>query len=88
LDEKNLPPRIRARYSEGEGDGGSGSEPETQAAEGSLKRAAQRAAEQAEKSLIEKALAEAGGNKTMAAINLGISRKTLFNKIKALRIQG
>jgi transcriptional regulator with PAS, ATPase and Fis domain len=87
LDEKNLPPRVKARYPQGEGDGGSGSEPETQAAEGALKRAGQQAAERAEKSLIEKALAEAGGNKTEAARILGISRKTLFNKIKALRIQ-
>jgi len=87
MDEKNLPPRIKARYSEGEPDSGFISEPETQAAEGALKRAAQRAAEQAEKSLIGKALAEAGGNKTVAAKALGVSRKTLFNKIKALRIQ-
>jgi DNA-binding NtrC family response regulator len=87
LDEKNLPPRIRARYSEGEADIGLGREHETRAAEGSLKRAAQQAAEHAEKSLIEKVLGEAGGNKTVAARTLGISRKTLFNKIKALRIQ-
>jgi len=86
LDEKNLPPRIKDRYSEGEPDGGPGCEPVTLAAEGSLKRAAQRAAELAEKSLIEKALAEAGGNKTLAAKALGVSRKTLFNKMKALRI--
>jgi len=87
LEEKNLPPRIKAQYSEGEPDSGLGCDPETQAAEGALKRAAQRAAEQAEKSLIEKVLAEAGGNKTVAAKVLGVSRKTLFNKIKALRIQ-
>jgi DNA-binding NtrC family response regulator len=87
LDEKNLPPRIKARYSEGESDSGLGCEPETSAAEGALKRAGQQAAEHAEKSLIEKVLAEAGGNKTMAAKALGVSRKTLFNKIKALRIQ-
>jgi DNA-binding NtrC family response regulator len=87
LDEKNLPPRIKARYPEGESDFGLGREQETQAAEGSLKRAAHQAAEYAEKSLIEKALGEAGGNKTAAAKTLGISRKTLFNKIKALRIR-
>jgi DNA-binding NtrC family response regulator len=87
LDEKNLPPRIKARYSEGEPDSGLGCEPETSAAEGALKRAAQQAAEQAEKSLIEKVLMEANGNKTLAAKVLGVSRKTLFNKIKALRIQ-
>lgn len=87
LDEKNLPPRIRARYSEGEPDSGLGGEPETSAAEGALKRAAQQAAEQAEKSLIEKVLMEANGNKTLAAKVLGVSRKTLFNKMKTLRIR-
>jgi len=87
LDEKNLPPRIRARYSEGEPDRGLGWEPETSAAEGALKRAAQQAAEQAEKSLIEKVLMEANGNKTLAAKVLGVSRKTLFNKMKTLRIR-
>jgi DNA-binding NtrC family response regulator len=87
LDEKNLPPRIRARYSEGEPDSGLGWEPETSAAEGALKRAAQQAAEQAEKSLIEKVLMEANGNKTLAAKVLGVSRKTLFNKMKTLRIR-
>jgi transcriptional regulator with PAS, ATPase and Fis domain len=88
LDEKNLPPRIKVGNSEGERGSDSGYEPEIQTAERSLKRAAQRAAEHAEKSLIEKVLVEANGNKTLAAKNLGISRKTLFNKIKALRIQG
>ena len=87
LDEKNLPPRIRARYSDGESDRGLGCEPETSAAEGALKRAAQQAAEQAEKSLIEKVLMEANGNKTLAAKVLGVSRKTLFNKMKTLRIR-
>ena len=87
LDEKNLPPRIRARYSEGEPDSGLGCGPETSAAEGALKRAAQQAAEQAEKSLIEKVLMEANGNKTLAAKVLGVSRKTLFNKMKTLRIR-
>jgi two-component system response regulator AtoC len=87
LDEKNLPPRIRARYSEGEPDSGLSYEPETSAAEGALKRAAQQAAEQAEKSLIEKVLMEANGNKTLAAKVLGVSRKTLFNKMKTLRIR-
>jgi len=87
LDEKNLPLRIRARYSEGEADIGLGREHETRAAAGSLKRAAQQAAEQAEKSLIEKVLMEANGNKTLAAKVLGVSRKTLFNKMKTLRIR-
>jgi len=56
--------------------------------ENSLRKTALRAAENAEKALIEKALREAGGNKTLAAKALGVSRKTLFNKIKALHIPG
>jgi DNA-binding NtrC family response regulator len=87
LDEKNLPPRIKVGYPEEESDISLSREPEIRAADGSLKRAAHQAAEHAEKPLIEKALAEAGGNKILAAKALGVSRKTLFNKIKALRIQ-
>jgi transcriptional regulator with PAS, ATPase and Fis domain len=87
LDEKNLPPRIKVGYPEEESDISLSREPEIRAGDGSLKRAAHQAAEHAEKSLIEKVLAEAGGNKTLAAKALGVSRKTLFNKIKALRIQ-
>jgi len=71
LEETNLPPRIAA---------GSGSD------EGSFKRAAQRAAGGAERELIEKALREANGNRTVAAKMLGISRKTLFNKMRSLGI--
>jgi transcriptional regulator with PAS, ATPase and Fis domain len=48
-----------------------------------LREAAHAAAETAEKTLIEKALREAGGNRTIAAKALGISRRTLFNKLKA-----
>ena len=71
LEETNLPPRIAA----GEGGG-----------EGTFKRAAHRAAEGAERGLIEKALREANGNRTVAARMLGISRKTLFNKMRSLGI--
>jgi DNA-binding NtrC family response regulator len=88
LDEKNLPPRIKAGYSEEQADRDLRSLPEIRAAEGSLKRAAHQAAEHTEKSLIEKALMEANGNKTLAAKALGVSRKTLFNKIKTLHIPG
>jgi two-component system response regulator AtoC len=42
--------------------------------------------EHAEKQAIREALARYGGNRTKAAIALGISRKTLFNKIRALGI--
>jgi DNA-binding NtrC family response regulator len=71
LDTANLPLRIAAA------EGGE---------DLSFKRAAQRAAGDAEKSLIEKALREANGNRTLAAKILGISRKTLFNKMRSLGI--
>jgi len=73
LSESDLPGRIRGLVPAG-GD--------------TLKEAAQSAAETAERNLIEKALKESGGNKTEAARSLGISRKTLFNKMKSLRIDG
>jgi len=52
-----------------------------------LREAAQSASENTEKALIEHALREAGGNRTAAARKLGISRRTLFNKMKALQIR-
>jgi len=53
----------------------------------SLREAAQSASESAEKALIEQALRETEGNRTAAARRLGISRRTLFNKMKALEIE-
>ena len=73
LGEDDLPGRIRGLVPAGSD---------------SLKDAAHSAAETAERRLIEKALKDSGGNKTEAARLLGISRKTLFNKMKALRIDG
>jgi DNA-binding NtrC family response regulator len=69
LEEADLPPRIAAA---------------TGAEADSFKRAAQRAAGGAEKELIEKALLASKGNRTLAAKALGISRKTLFNKMRSL----
>jgi DNA-binding NtrC family response regulator len=43
--------------------------------------------EKVEKRMIEKALQETGGNRTKAAEKLGISRKTLFNKINRYEIE-
>ncbi len=40
----------------------------------------------AERRMIEKALEATGGNRTRAAALLGISRKTLFNKMRELGI--
>jgi len=87
LDETNLPPRIVIASAQGEigapRDSGTGSLDGA----ASLKRTAHQAAGIAEKTLIEKALRESEGNKTLAASSLGISRKTLFNKMKTLRIE-
>lgn len=83
LDVRDLPPRIHGRIP--------GSDAVSEAvmapAGASLKRAAQTAAEEAERALIEKALRESGGRRAEAAAALGISRKTLFNKMKALNIR-
>ena len=52
-----------------------------------LKEAVQSVAGAREKALIVEALRQAGGNRTRAAGILGISRKTLFNKMTALGIR-
>jgi len=83
LDADNLPPRILGQAFEASSD----SAANAPAAGDSLKRAAQVAAEEAERALIEKALREAGGRRSAAAEALGISRKTLFNKMRALKIR-
>jgi DNA-binding NtrC family response regulator len=89
LDEKDLPIRIRETGDVGaNATGGGGGQADARAADGSLRGAAQAASENAEKALIEKALWDSGGNKTLAARALGVSRKTLFNKMKALKITG
>ncbi len=54
---------------------------------GSLKEAVQDVAARREKELILEALNQAGGSRTRAARTLGISRKTLFNKMTALGIR-
>jgi len=83
LEERSLPARIRS------GLAATGSDHHLRTPSGdrspgkSLRGAAQAAAEGAERALIEKALREAGGNRTLAAKSLGISRKTLFNKMKS-----
>ena len=73
IEEHDLPLRIR------------GTSPEKEdiffEAEKPLSKAIQAVTEKVEKRLIEKALEESGGNRTKAAQKLGISRKTLFNKM-------
>jgi DNA-binding NtrC family response regulator len=44
--------------------------------------------EETEQRLIERAMAETGGNVTEAARKLGISRRTLHRKLKAAREEG
>ena len=87
IDEKDLPLRIRQREAPEAGPDAAPAGDRTGGAAGeTLKGAAQAAAENAEKALIEKALRDSGGNRTLAARALGVSRKTLFNKMKALGI--
>jgi DNA-binding NtrC family response regulator len=52
-----------------------------------LKEAVQTVAAPRERALILEALRQAGGNRTRASLILGISRKTLFNKMVALGIR-
>jgi DNA-binding NtrC family response regulator len=87
LGEADLPPRIRIGFPADTSENSEDSETAPPPRADTLKEAAQAAAENAEKSLIEKALREAGGNKTEAARILGVSRKTLFNKMKSFRLE-
>jgi DNA-binding NtrC family response regulator len=54
---------------------------------GSFREEVQSVSEQRERELILEALRQAGGSRTRAARTLGISRKTLFNKMTALGIR-
>jgi len=73
IDGEDLPARITARES---------FEPNESADLGkTLQEAVQRSTESVEKRMIRRALKETGGNRTHAAKKLGISRKTLFNKM-------
>jgi DNA-binding NtrC family response regulator len=54
---------------------------------GSLREEVQSVSERRERELILEALRQAGGSRTRAARTLGISRKTLFNKMTALGIR-
>jgi DNA-binding NtrC family response regulator len=68
----DLPARLR-----GPGASGAGG-----ASQATLTEAVERARVAVEERMILDALREAGGNRTRAAERLGISRKTLFNKMK------
>ncbi len=73
VEEKNLPMRLKGSEAEKEG--------VLFESDRSLNEEIHSITEKIEKKLIKKALREAGGNKTNAAQKLGISRKTLFNKM-------
>lgn len=79
IKEENLPKRIRGKVRD---------EEDSSLEEGRpMNKLVKNLAGQMEKKLIEKALCESGGNRTRAAETLGISRKTLFNKMVAYKIQ-
>ncbi|MCX6560974.1 MAG: sigma-54 dependent transcriptional regulator [Candidatus Aminicenantes bacterium] len=86
LDVSILPARIRGAGFRGRDEAEGPPHGDSDATAGSLLDAAHTAADSTARALIEKALQEAGGNRTLAAQRLGISRKTLFNKMKALGI--
>jgi DNA-binding NtrC family response regulator len=77
---RDLPPRIRGEA----GDHGSALPAETL----TLAEAVRRSVERIERTWIQSALAEHRGNRSAAADNLGINRKTLFNKMRAYGMAG
>jgi DNA-binding NtrC family response regulator len=80
IDEEDLPARITEREAY---------EPEESADLGkTLQEAVQKLAESVERKMIRRALRETGGNRTQAAKRLGISRKTLFNKMTQYGLHG
>ena len=79
IEEENMPLRIRVRAAD---------EKDLPFGKGRpMNQMIQNITEKNEKSFIEKALQESGGNRTNAAQILGISRKTLFNKMVQYKIQ-
>ncbi len=84
LEAAHLPARLRSRPRLEGSDADPRPGRDERSAPETLLDAAQTAADGASRALIEKALQDADGNRTLAARRLGISRKTLFNKMKAL----
>jgi DNA-binding NtrC family response regulator len=72
----DLPPRIRGETGTEDAAGGADSEPLT------LADAVRQATERVEKAMILSRLGEHRGNRTATAESLGVSRKTLFNKMR------
>ena len=82
VDEAALPARLRLAGTAAAADVPPGPTPLAP-----LKEAVQSVAGTQERALILEALRQAGGNRTRTAMILGISRKTLFNKMTALGIR-
>ncbi len=79
IEEENMPLRIRVKAADEKYLSFGKARP--------MNQMIQNITEKNEKSFIEKALQESGGNRTKAAQTLGISRKTLFNKMVQYKIQ-
>ncbi len=79
IEEENMPLRIRVKAADEKNLSFGKGRP--------MNQMIQNITEKNEKSFIEKALLESGGNRTKAAQILGISRKTLFNKMVQYKIQ-
>jgi DNA-binding NtrC family response regulator len=80
--EAALPARLRLTAAAAEN-----GRPQGPGSSGSLREEVQCVAERREKELILEALRQAGGSRTRAARALGVSRKTLFNKMTSLEIR-
>jgi DNA-binding NtrC family response regulator len=78
----DLPPRIRGELPAAEA--GAGSDLHRL----DLADAVRQATERLEKTMILSRLAEHRGNRTATAESLGISRKTLFNKMRQYQLDG
>jgi len=87
INTEDLPPRLRVGLGGFGTQGGQRPGDETMAGACDLHGAVTRAQEAVERRMILQALERTGGNRTEAARQLGISRKTLFNKMRALGIE-
>jgi DNA-binding NtrC family response regulator len=79
---RDLPPRIRGEEDRGAQGGAEGEAGWRGVTTGTLAEAVKTAAEKLEKMMIVSRLSEMKGNRSATADSLGISRKTLFNKMR------
>ncbi|MFP4624941.1 MAG: sigma-54-dependent transcriptional regulator [Gemmatimonadota bacterium] len=83
-----LPPRIAGARRPAAGDDATVGTADAGGTRPTLPEAVARAQVALEARLIREALRDTGGNRTLAAELLGVSRKTLFNKMSQLEIEG